>query len=87
MKCKNCIKVEDEALKGLPITDIIRYCECIQPERSKREDTNIVCPKCKEPLKNCSYLMMGIDKTCFKCNVDWTKRHGFDGYPPSPGNL
>jgi hypothetical protein len=56
-------------------------------ERSKREDIQIKCPKCKKQLNNCDHHMMGIDKKCFDCDVNWTHRHGFKGYPMSNGNV
>ena len=40
----------------------------------------IVCPKCKKPLEDASFLMMGIDKKCFDCHVTWTKMCGFKSF-------
>lgn len=47
----------------------------------ERKDVNIKCPKCKKPLKRCDHHMMGIDKKCFDCHVNWTRRTGFKSYP------
>lgn len=38
MECKTCKEIYEASEKGFPITDIVRYHTCNQPERSKRED-------------------------------------------------
>lgn len=38
MECEACNEILQTALKGLPITDMVRYHTCNHSERIKRED-------------------------------------------------
>lgn len=71
---------EGSSLNSENIVDVDVYS---WPERSKREDVDkvIICKKCKKPMKDATFLMMGADKKCFDCHETWNERLGYNlGY-------
>lgn len=49
----------------------------IEKKSYKKPEGTQICPKCKEKMYNCTYLMNIDHEFCDNCDIGWTARMGF----------